>query len=308
VWAFALLSALAMSPASAHELRVRWEAPDGCPASSVVVAEIERLLREADPTSLALDAEVVSEESGYRMRFTIRTAGAEDTRSLESSSCDTLGNAAALLAALAVDPTIMDDEEAPPVPRETVELVGELGDPSFVPPAVEAEAITVEVVARALVDFGTMPAIAAGAGLGASIGTNLRGELSLGLYPERFAPLPGSSTVGGELTLATASLDAVWRAYDEWISIAPRAGIEVGLFFGRGTGVSMPDSAVAPAVLLDLGLEIALAAAKPFVASVGGAFLIGLFRPRFQLDNVGEVHRMAPVTGRLWISMGLEIP
>jgi hypothetical protein len=114
--------------------------------------------------------------------------------------------------------------------------------------------------------------------------------------------------IGGELTLLTASLGLAWRAYDEAVGIGPRAGIELGLFFGRGTGVTDPTSAVVPAVLLAIGAEISLRALRPFVASIGGDLLVGLFRPRFQLDGVGEVHQVAPIAGRLSVSAGIEIP
>jgi hypothetical protein len=306
---------LAASASSAQTPEVRWTAPAGCPAREAVELEIARLLAQSDAAPLDVEGEVTTDSTGEllrsRLRLTIRSGDAEDARTLESTECATLASAAALLAALAVDPTVIERAaEEPETDDEAVALVSSLGDPIARPRRAppEPSALAFEIGARASLDFGTMPSVAAGVGLAASFGAAFRVELGLGWFPERFAPVMGSSSVGGDLTLVTASLDAVWRVLDDDFAIAPRAGVEVGLFFGTGTGVTDPESAVVPVVLAAAGLEIAWRSARPFWAAVGGAVLIGLFRPRFRLDNVGEVHQVAPAGGRIWLTAGIEIP
>jgi hypothetical protein len=151
---------------------VRWSAPAGCPQGEAVAQEIARLLARSEASPLDVEGEVAPDaDAGFRLRLTIRSGDAEDTRSLESGECATLGSAAALLAALAVDPTVVDRVEAPPVAREVVELVGDLGDPTQTAiVATPSDPLRFEIVARGLLDFGTMPDIAGGVGLAASLG------------------------------------------------------------------------------------------------------------------------------------------
>lgn len=121
------LSAVAQTPppsppqAPAYELA--WAAPGGCPSKGDVGSEIERLLGAskalARGSKVTADARVTPTEGGFELALTLQQSEVTRSRRLAAPTCDELGNAAALVIALAVDPTLAtakEPEPAPPTP------------------------------------------------------------------------------------------------------------------------------------------------------------------------------------------------
>ncbi|MDC0722742.1 hypothetical protein [Nannocystis bainbridge] len=102
-----------------------WQAPAGCPDRDALATAIARRLgRDPGPDELALDGRV--ERSGathFRLDLRLTVAGHTQARRLGARRCDALVDAAALLAALALDPTVAARGE--PVDLEAPEA-GEL--------------------------------------------------------------------------------------------------------------------------------------------------------------------------------------
>ncbi|MDC0740202.1 hypothetical protein [Polyangium mundeleinium] len=103
-------------------VRLRWSAPEGCPTAEVVSAEVDRLLggRGAQAEPLDVTAEVKRDEAGrFRVRLETRSEEGPRTREVEASSCAALGEAAALIIAMMIDPDVIAEPppEVPPTTR-----------------------------------------------------------------------------------------------------------------------------------------------------------------------------------------------
>lgn len=106
-------SATAASPA-ASPIALRWAAPEACPDRGAVVERIERLLGGPPAaTDRRLDAEGAVEElpRGFRLDLRVASGDAESARVLQSVSCESLADAAALVIALAFDPDAVTAQE-----------------------------------------------------------------------------------------------------------------------------------------------------------------------------------------------------
>ncbi|MDI1432967.1 hypothetical protein [Polyangium sorediatum] len=102
-------------------VRLRWSAPEGCPTAAVVSAEVDRLLggRGAQAAPLDVTAEVKRDEAGrFRVRLETRSEEGPRTREVEATSCAALGEAAALIIAMMIDPDVIA-EPPPEVPPTT---------------------------------------------------------------------------------------------------------------------------------------------------------------------------------------------
>lgn len=108
--------ALAVTPAhGAEPLSLAWTAPAGCPSRDDVLAETRRLLggKIDSDAPLAARAEVaLAAPSDYRLRITLDRTPGERPREVHAPTCAELGDAAALILALSLDPASVAD--APP--------------------------------------------------------------------------------------------------------------------------------------------------------------------------------------------------
>ncbi|MAQ17155.1 MAG: hypothetical protein CMN30_20475 [Sandaracinus sp.] len=121
-----LAGLLGAAPVAAQESWVaRWDAPAGCPDGAAVSAAVERLLgpsAEAHRSTLALDGRITRDGERFHLALILRdaTGAAVGTRELGGATCPPLAEAAALLAALAVDPGALStgepEPEVPPGP------------------------------------------------------------------------------------------------------------------------------------------------------------------------------------------------
>lgn len=141
------------APASASRGRVdfTWDAPgDGCPAEPHVLAEVERLLggavAEQGGRRLSAIARARRETNGrWNLRLTIITEeGTFHRREMLGDDCEVLADAAALLAAMAIDPRVLDRQDAGPGAVEQAEQARELDDASDEPELAPAEQAATE--------------------------------------------------------------------------------------------------------------------------------------------------------------------
>ena len=102
----------------AGNVEFRWDAPaDRCPSEAEVLAQLERLLGGpvADQGDRRLTAIArVRQESDGRWDLLLWTITEDETsqRSMSGEDCDVLAEAAALLAAMAIDPSVLARGEA----------------------------------------------------------------------------------------------------------------------------------------------------------------------------------------------------
>lgn len=145
--AFLAAGVLLSGPARADAgVALAWSAPAGCPSQDDVLAETRRLLggRIAAGTAVTARADVaLAGTSDYRLRIAIGPGTTERAREVHAPTCAELGDAAALLLALAIDPiavasappgaSLRADRDAPPPPPAPAPLPELLPAPLFFP-------------------------------------------------------------------------------------------------------------------------------------------------------------------------------
>lgn len=133
-------SALCVSGARAGDvsdggdaLELSWSAPPGCPSREALIGEIRRLLGGSieNPGGVSARAEITARRAGdYRITLALRSDQGERMRDVQAPTCAELADAAALIIALAIDPSAVagapeaSPMQAPPSPA-----------PSEAPPA-----------------------------------------------------------------------------------------------------------------------------------------------------------------------------
>lgn len=93
-----LLAVVAGPPA------LEWEAPDGCPTAEDVQNSLRVLAAHADLEHVRARGTIRRRGSQYELRLDVSTGRLKQRRSLRTDACGTLGEAAALLIAISIDP------------------------------------------------------------------------------------------------------------------------------------------------------------------------------------------------------------
>jgi hypothetical protein len=97
-----------------------WSAPDGCPDEAAFRKDIEALLGRSLDSAFArwVDAKVSVRREAKRFVLELSGDGSGGTfaRTLEDASCEAIAEAAALIVAIAIDPSLMDPGAVDPPP------------------------------------------------------------------------------------------------------------------------------------------------------------------------------------------------
>lgn len=100
-----LATRLPEAPDSSPAPVLQWRAPMECPSRPELEDEVERLLSGSSSSiDLELDARVENIHDGYQLTLIVKTRGGVSRHRLEDTSCDTLMQVTALLAAVAAVP------------------------------------------------------------------------------------------------------------------------------------------------------------------------------------------------------------
>lgn len=318
----ALLAAwICAAPASAQAqqaspaLALAWSAPAGCPDLADVTARVSRLVDLAhapDGGAVHARGRIVRTHRGrFRLSLALGARRPSHHRTLVGDACDAVADGAALILALAVDPSAVArrrDAEAPPAtPAEApgpsppalpappvVDLPATVPVPTVpVPRATPAAAATRWMLrAGGALDVGALPAVSGGPSLALTVA---HGLLRVELGAAWVAPRQGLAAAGkgGDIDLAFGSLAVGAEARTRWIDVGGLAGVEIGVLRAQGFGVTTPASASPPWVAVTLlgTLRRRLGARWNVVATVGAA--LPLLRPRFVLDGIGAVQQPA---------------
>lgn len=122
-WPNALVAWALWSPASPVEpiahpaaYALDWSAPEGCPTAEAIEARVTALVGEPDggEGTMLVEGRVTATDGTYALTLRTRFAGHEDSRSMEATRCGALGESAALVVAIALDPSF--DPTAPTAP------------------------------------------------------------------------------------------------------------------------------------------------------------------------------------------------
>lgn len=273
--------------AAAAAPRVDWSGPAQCPRPADLLLRIARLL--GTPVAalqgklVGLGAVVTRREGRWQIRLALRTAGGGGERVFAADGCAQLVDGAALVAALAIDPSAVRARRA-------------------AQPAIRARKRRIQLALRPLagVDLGSLPAPGVSFGLaGALLWPALRLELDLshGLPVRR--SLGGSGAAELRLPIA-GSLRGCWRRpLGGRFELDLCLGGAVAWLRGAGIDISEPRSGGTAWAAALAGGALSLAIAKRWWLRLEGRGGASFGRAAFEIQGIGEVHRSAILVGQL---------
>jgi hypothetical protein len=312
----------AVRPAAAREedeaLRLRWEAPAGCPSVDDVRAATLRGAGEARAKSVTLEADAHVERvpgeaaRAWRVRLRTRRGAATGEREIEASTCHGVAEATAVILALAlVPPGSAPPEETRDQPLVTVAM----------PPPRDAPAAPVPAPAAPRTPGGPH-LFALGAGGSGDVSTlprtTLGGSLTLAITPGRWRfELDGrmwasqsqsraASDAGARFSMTSVGGRGCWTALRAGsLDLAPCLGADVHFVSAPGYGADTNFDATAQWVTLDGGALGRVGLTSWLAVRTRLDAFVPLTRPTFVVEGEGSVHR--PPTLGAAASLGVEV-
>lgn len=310
--------AVALPVRAESPLSLTWAAPKECPVRESVVLAVERLITK--PPTKTLVATAIVEKRDERYGADIRTPGGE--RHLDGESCRAVSEAVAMVLALAIDPEASPSAAAfaafdEPVPTAQAKPEGAAARPvapaavSAAPPEPEkdepppknepdeeAKGARFIAGAFALFESGMLPGPTFGASANIGVGmTAWSAEVGGTWLLPREGELEDDSSRGGEIGyIGGYAAGCVTPFRPRRVDFC--GAFEVGRIAGTGSGVTNPLTGDA----VWLAPALYGAARLPLFGQVNGEGRLGvafpLNRPKFSLNDLGEVHQPAPFTVR----------
>jgi hypothetical protein len=326
------------APAPPMHDRYAWTAPAACPDAAELHAAIEhyvdRPLDRPDDLAIRSTGRIERAEDTLRFRLHLRIEAQQSEPVefvLEDDDCRVLWSAAALMIAVALDPKAAARASQPP-PVVPAKSPAPAPAPAPVPTVAPAPAAMpsghrpprrcrarmsalrrtpldlrpcVSLGARVGVQLGVLPETF-GPGVGgdaALLWPRLRVELGGRHWFRRSARIEGGR--GADLRLSTASLGACARLARRKLEFPLCAGLEIGALRGRGVGVDVPQVDRLLWVAGWLGPRLAWVPVRRLELFTAVDLLLPTARYRFVLDDVGPVHHVGLVGGR--VSWGVSL-
>ena len=308
--AAAVAALLASSRAGAVELAdltLGWAAPVDCPDREALLARVAELLGarggEQSHEPLDVSATVTSLPSGFRADLRTTQRGVERTRTLEAPSCSELTEASAVVIALALSPpeetpraSPVPPVAAPPAPVADVpEAPTEPGGPR------RRANVRLGVGGGLVTDFGTLAPVALGFafGLGGRWGRYVEHAIRVSVFPTRSASIEGNPDQGVNLGLAAAALSLCFEPLSGPLELGACGELELGMLHVEGFGTPDRYSHDAPWVAPGLGLRTAYPEQGPVRVALTADALFPTEQTKFTITNLGVVHELPVVAGRV---------
>jgi hypothetical protein len=335
--ALLLPSAARADPLERGALRLEWRAPGGCPNAVEVLDRVETLLgaRVADLAPEPISATgTVTELEPQRFELVLETEQRAQrfARSMQAPTCAELSDAGALVLALAIDPNLVERQaQAARAQSETSALPTEAPTPSAPKPAPEKPRAPVRTLdspaepdapaprepkrgdtlpewsARigVVADFGTVADVAFGPRATGEAGWDaFRLDVGFVWLPPARSITAENPQRGGDIDLVAGELSACFLPLRGKLEVGGCADAEIGRLHGAGFGTVTEDEGTA--LWLGFGASglgrLAATDSIALVANVG--FLAPTQEIEFTLENVGLVHRIPSVVGR--VGLGVE--
>jgi hypothetical protein len=329
-----LVSCLAAEPAAKNNVEFRWDAPAECPSEVEVVAQLERLLGGpvADQGDRRLTAIArVRQESDGRWDLRLWTVTEDETsqRSMSGEDCVVLAEAAALLAAMAIDPSVLARGEASAAAveqaeqAETVEGGEPAPEPEPEPPAVEPpkteprpeppparrqRRFIVALGANAGISFGDLPGVGPIVRLGVALQwPHARVELEGHYGFLRRARFEDGENIGADLRhgMVVARGCGVLQAREAKLEFPICGGLEAGALAGQGVGFTMIEDGQLPWVAIDVAVGLTWVPIRRLAIGLRVEPWAALLRGRFTADDATQLWRPLPLGVRA--VAGLEL-
>lgn len=253
---------------------LHWLAPEGCPTADGVVGEVRELMagRTLPPRPFALVATalVSADAEGYRLLLSLRDSGPQRVRHIGAPTCDELGHAAALIIALALDPSSLTLQSAQTPDQSSLderlsaanhchcrlrELPLPIEQPVLTKPAPSGSTYATSQVRAtpqppqqppkpywraglsAIASFGRLPGLIPALGaFGAAQGQLVRAELSATFMSTDVASQKQNRFARFDFGYVALRVCALLISRP--VAVGPCAGMELGVLAGQGHGVA----------------------------------------------------------------------
>ena len=297
------VQAVVVARGEQYELRLRSEVADAQPGSRELAAENCEELSAAGAVIIALlvNPEALSAQasgpSGPASSGTAPMPSAEPPPAAPAVASEPTGTGVPRAST-----------RAPPVPTNA--------NPSPVataPAYDEADTLVAPALllgTAAIADVGALPSVAPGvqALLGAKW-SRVRVEANASFLPGRFASAEDNPNKGGSISLWAGAVQGCYALLADEVSFGPCAGVAMGSHRGRGRGLRKADDDQVPWLAATAGLQLSVPLQRSVSVRLQGLLAAPLVRPRFYyLREDGEteqLHRPAPVTGRLAVALDI---
>lgn len=309
-------------PAPQTELRLSWTAPDACPGPPVVldavIGLLGRPLGPAEGSPVRVEARVTGEPGQLVLSLRTETTEGAREREMSGQTCEVLVEAAALVIASALDPSLAfgpEPTEPEPEPDYDHDSLPECIPFDAMPepeldlepepePASPPLAGTVRVAATG--SLGPLPSAAPGVEVTAGlVRRHARVELGFDYFFARRVALADGDDRGGEIGLWTLTTRGCWAPSVSILELPVCGGLQVGPMRGEGYGVGAPTTTRLAWVAAEAGGALVIRGLPLVDVWVGADLVVPLTRPGFLLDELGLVHRSGRVGGEA--SVGLEV-
>lgn len=310
------LTALLVAP----PVDLGWHAPSECPDEAAARAAIDELLQGRTPPGdrrVVADVAIEPGGRGWRARVRIDDGTSVGERDLEAASCDEVGEAAALIVAMAVDPRLAGDAtpdeppaDEPPIPTPPPEATdsdteadGSRGvaiAPAPSPP-VEPErerkrrALKLFLRAGGGVGFGSVSTVAGVVMLAVALGGHRwRMELDADVWTPRTSPQ--DDAIGVRVLGWTLGVRGCGSPLARKLEIPLCAGMRAGALHGRGAGPIESRSERSPWITATAGVGLWGWIAPRFALALDVDGFVSITQPAFDLQPSGFTVR-APAGG-----------
>lgn len=304
------LVALALHGGPVHApppLELRWSAPPGCPdeagVRSSVRALLGRELTSVDADAIAVDGEIVRRDRGWSLRLTITSASGSRTRELPGESCQDLSGVAALLIAIAIDPTMESIDAPPPAAEPTPPPARE---PVASPPVVAPQPRRKPMIGGAfgvhgVLGYGALPRIDGALGPDAALRI---GAARIELAGSFWWPSPTRAR-DASLRLWHVDVRGCWApSVARRVELPLCGGLQLGAMIGRGDAIARPTRGRLPWVAMDLGFGVMVLPVWRVGLRLDVRGVAPLVRPGFAIDD-HVVFRARPVA--IAATLGVEL-
>jgi hypothetical protein len=277
-------------------VHIEWVAPAGCPSHEEILGVVERIVGSSTLRS-AVDAHVTltQDERAFRAEVTVTASGATSTRNVTGESCRAVGDAAALIVALAANP---DASPAPPVTGGPARAPPPSIEPAASPPNPELRHAAF-LDASFFVDIGSLPSTGVGGELG--VGWNpvhLDVEIVAAFLASQSATLASIQSQGADFRFARVGARACYEVFDARLDVGPclGGGVEWIAATGFGSLPDVPENAMGQLIVGSFGGRAIGRLSSRVVLRLIVEASVPSTRLTFEIDGGGQVFRMSAVS------------
>lgn len=315
-----------VSPATARAggVTLEWTAPPACPTQERVELDVDAMLSADVKSGATLHAKGVIEaaEDGWVLHLRLDAESGTLERKLEDSSCQVLGEVAALYIALAIDPNAAISsrpaaETPEPVPVEVEEPLAELPEETLREPVED-------VPESAPAPAGVRTRFIVGVGAAGTLGLLPRPAVNLALLYglERgwlgfevavFTDLPRSyhyedpAEAGANFSLSGAAIGFCPALHPSSFRLAVCASVEAGGLTAKGVGVTRTSTYRSFWFATDLGARLSWTPKAPFRVFLRGDLVLPSLRAAIGVGGLPPLFRVPAVGGRLGLGIAFEL-